>query len=81
MNTDNVYLPIDTAPAPGKRAVFVVIAINVECGTIREYTSDPYCVFRNSDGSFARWPHKFPPTHWYPLPDPRTCIKSSESPI
>lgn len=30
--------------------------------------TDPYYVWMNSDGSFARWPHKFPPTHFHRQP-------------
>lgn len=32
------------------------------------YITDPYCVWRNKDGSYARWPHPFEPTHFYELP-------------
>ena len=63
------WLPIETAPGP--RTMFVVIAIGVQVtATGVPYTSDPYCVWRDPDGSFARWPHPFQPTHWYPLPTP-----------
>ena len=63
------WLPIETAP--GARKMFVTIAIGVQVtATGVPYTSDPYCVWRDPDGSFARWPHPFQPTHWYPLPTP-----------
>lgn len=49
--------------------MFVVIALGVvpELGST-PCTSDPYCVWRERDGSLARWPHTFEPTHWCPLP-------------
>lgn len=52
------------------RTMFVVIALNVKNGFTlgKEYTSDPYCVWKEDDGSFARWPHHFAPTHFYLLP-------------
>lgn len=60
------WLPIDTAPKEG-RTMFVVRSFHVEIGPIR-YTSDPYCVWRRKDMTYARWPHDFQPTHWMPLP-------------
>jgi hypothetical protein len=64
------WLPIETAPAvrlPFK--MFVVIAMGVKVTeSSPPYTSDPYCVWKDPDGSFARWPHPFQPTHWRPLP-------------
>ena len=69
------WLPIETAPHYEKPCVmFVVVAIDQKIGkrTRRNfYTTDPYCVWRENDGSFARWPHSFSPTHWFPLPDLR----------
>lgn len=73
------WQPIETAPQ-GHRPfpVFVVIAIGTtEASTNITYTSDPYCVWRKSDGSFARWPHYFPPTHWLPLPPLMTKVTCS----
>jgi hypothetical protein len=60
---------IDTAPKDGTREMFVVKAFGVSNGFTggKPYTSDPWCVWRESDGSFARWPHHFAPTHWQPL--------------
>jgi hypothetical protein len=60
---------IATAPKDGTREMFVVKAFNVCNGFTggKPYTSDPWCVWRESDGSFSRWPHHFPPTHWHPL--------------
>jgi len=61
--------PISTAPKEWKPfEMFVVIGINVKLSTSPPYTTDPYCVWRNLDESFARWPHSFEPTHWCPLP-------------
>ena len=63
------WQPIETAPKNG-RAMFVVQALDV-CNSFtgnRPYTTDPYCVWPDDEGDFARWPHPFPPTHWMPLP-------------
>lgn len=53
------------------KTMFVVKAFNVCNGFTdgKEYTSDPWCVWLEPDGSFARWPHHFKPTHWMPLPE------------
>ena len=48
--------------------MFVVIGIGIPRGTANNYTTDPYCVWRNEDGTFERWPHDFQPTHFYELP-------------
>jgi hypothetical protein len=66
------WIPIDIAPRSRKPfEMFVVIAMNVKpLPSSAPYTSDPYCVWREADGSFARWPHPFAPTHWCPLPRP-----------
>jgi len=63
------WQPIETAPKDDRR-MFVVQGFNVPPTpqSIAGYTTDPYCVWRADDGSFARWPHQFPPTHWMPLP-------------
>lgn len=34
----------------------------------REYITDPWIGWRESNGSFARWPHPFAPTHFCDLP-------------
>ena len=73
------WLPINTAPS-GREPwrMFTVIAINVKpTETSPPYTSDPYCVWREKDGSFARWPHNYPPTHWAPVPDYGPPIKET----
>jgi hypothetical protein len=63
------WLPISTAPKEHKPySMFVVIAMDVIVGNGIRYTSDPYCVWPMS-GTYMRWPHSFPPTHWRPLPD------------
>ena len=64
-----MWQPIDTAPMEGRR-MFVVKAFGVifNDGNF-PYTSDPYCVWRGNGGVFERWPHRFSPTHWMPLPD------------
>jgi len=50
------------------KRMFVVIGIGIPRGTANNYTTDPYCVWRNEDGTFERWPHDFQPTHFYELP-------------
>lgn len=59
------WQPIETAPR-NQRKMFVVKAFGAEVGSTL-YNSDPWCVWREGD-SFVRWPHKFQPTHWLPLP-------------
>jgi hypothetical protein len=61
------WQPIETAPKE-TRKMFVAIAANVKIRKDYSYTSDPYCVWKNSDGTFSRWPHEFSPTHWMPIP-------------
>ena len=70
MELEMNWQPIETAPKKREPfSMFVVIAIETsEASPNITYTSDPYCVWRESDGSFTRWPHPFPPTHWFPLP-------------
>jgi len=65
------WLPIESAPKSRKPfEMFVVIALDVKLTPLSPpYTTDPWCVWRESDGSFTRWPHPFQPTHWCPLPN------------
>ena len=79
--TENVlWQPIETAPISDKK-MFVAIAINVLVHK-RNYTSDPYCVWREKNRitkkiEFVRWPHaNFQPTHWIPLPNPSQRIEN-----
>lgn len=62
------WQPIETAPK--SRKMFVVIAKDIcpIAGSGYKYTSDPYCVWRHELEGFVRWPHPYPPTHWFPLP-------------
>lgn len=64
------WKPIETAPQEDK-TIFVVKGFNVCNGFTgsKPYTSDPYCVWPDGNGGFARWPHKFQPTHWCELPE------------
>jgi hypothetical protein len=64
------WLPIETAPKIRiPFPMFAVIAKDVIVSPSRiPYTTDPYYVWRESNGKFARWPHEFPPTHWHPMP-------------
>lgn len=53
------------------RKMFVVIAKDIEIMSGKTYTTDPYCVWyeeSREEGAFVRWPHPFPPTHFYVLP-------------
>jgi hypothetical protein len=51
----------DIATCPrGDRRVVLLISVNGPNG----YITDPWTGWMNSDGTFARWPHEFPPTHW-----------------
>lgn len=64
------WLPIETAPDASAKEMFVVRGFNVCNGFTggKLYTTDPWCVWREKDGSFARWNHHYLPTHWLPLP-------------
>lgn len=59
------WLPIESAPRNTKE-MFVVKGFDVDMGGFK-YTTDPWAVW-SDEGSFVRWPHKFKPTHWMPLP-------------
>lgn len=67
---------IETAPKCG-REPFVVRGFNVtnENAHVRNYTTDPYCVWPGDEGGWVLWPHTFPPTHWTPLPAAPTFPK------
>lgn len=53
-----MFKPISEAPDGMK--MFVAIAV------LPNYTTDPWCVWKDKDANFgfARWPHKFAPTHF-----------------
>lgn len=64
------WQPIESAQpslAPG-RYEGLICAIRMGDGT--KYFSDLYHSWKNPDGTWARWPHDFPPTHHRPLPAP-----------
>lgn len=65
------WKPISELPAERKMVVLVAIDVLIPINETRStlYSTDPYCGWRNSDGSFARWPHPFPPTHFATLPE------------
>lgn len=50
--------------------MIVVKAINIKPheGFNGLYTSDPYCVWIQRDGTLARWPHEYKPTHYMEIP-------------
>jgi hypothetical protein len=60
------WIPIETAPK-NQKEMFIVKAFNAESHGGARYTSDPWGVWVEN-GHFIRWPHKFNPTHWMPLP-------------
>ena len=68
-STEDRWLPIETAPKETTQ-MFVVVAFGAKVGAT-PYNSDPWCVWHQR-GEFVRWPHKFSPTHWMPLPDAPT---------
>lgn len=52
------------------RKIFVVKAIDIippRCNVLGLYTTDPYCVWKEGS-EYVRWPHPFPPTHFFELP-------------
>jgi len=51
---------------PDIRRLVLLIAINA--GPRGNYTTDHWVGWRDGGGVWARWPHKFPPSHWMPLP-------------
>lgn len=63
------WQPIETAPKETTQ-MFVVVAFGAKVGAT-PYNSDPWCVWHQR-GEFVRWPHKFSPTHWMPLPEAPT---------
>ncbi len=52
-----------------KKKMFVVIGINVPLKSGQVYTTDPYCVWVELNGTLSRWPHEFEPTHFCLLPE------------
>lgn len=65
------WMPIETAPC-GTTEMFVARGFHVTSGRLKNYTTDPYCVWQPQPGVFPRWPHPFPPTHFVKLPtDPK----------
>ena len=63
--SEDRWQPIETAPKETTQ-MFVVVAFGAKVGAT-PYNSDPWCVWHQR-GEFVRWPHKFSPTHWMPLP-------------
>lgn len=64
---NQMWRTIESAP-DAEHGMFVVQAFEVRTFGGQTYTSDPVCVWRNPDGTFARWKRDFEPTHWLPLP-------------
>lgn len=59
---------LDKEQLQATREMFIVRGFNVEGVSVMPYTTDVYGVWLERDGSFARWPHKFAPTHFMLLP-------------
>lgn len=68
VESKSVWQPIEDCPRGGPKEIFVAVAIDIVRGTTK-YTTDPYCVWYDADGCYARWPHPFPPTHFMKLPE------------
>ena len=64
--SEGSWHPIETAPKETTQ-MFVVVAFGAKVGAT-PYNSDSWCVWHQR-GEFVRWPHKFSPTHWMPLPE------------
>lgn len=64
------WRPIEDLPKDMGMKMFVAKAINVCNGFTggKPYSSDPWCVWQELKGTFARWNHNFPPTHFLLLP-------------
>lgn len=60
------WLPISEAPVGTE--MFVARAFDINVGG-QKYTTDPYCVWQETAGTFVRWPHKaMAPTHFTRIP-------------
>lgn len=62
----NNWKPISELPIRNK---CVVLIAETTMGSGMNYITDPWVGWRESEDSFARWPHPFPPTHFMELPD------------
>lgn len=49
-----------------------ILMVAVGAGPRVDYTTDRYAGWLDDLGTWVRWPHPFPPTHWRPLPAPPT---------
>ena len=52
---------------PEENEMVVFKAFNVEFHNVTSYTTYPYCGWVEGE-MFVRWPHEFPPTHYFRLP-------------
>jgi len=68
-----IWYPIESLPLKTK-AMVVVISIRPD------YVTDPWVVWRDGE-SFVRWPHAFQPTHWFPLPSPKSVYHMNKPSI
>ncbi len=62
-----MWQTIETAPKKTK-VMFLVKGFDVDIGSSAKYTTDPWAVWRE-ENEFVRWPHRFNPTHWMPIPE------------
>jgi hypothetical protein len=61
------WLPIESAPIGLE--MFIIRGFDVRVSDhITKYTTDAYAIWQPFRGKFERWPHRFEPTHWMPLP-------------
>ena len=63
IHAENEWQPIETAPRDSRK----VIALISVAGP-KGYITDPWTGWIEADGKASRWPHPFPPTHWFHLP-------------
>lgn len=57
------WQPIKDAPKDSKRPILLISNAGPN-----GYITDPYAGWQNADGTWERWPHPFPPTHFMIIP-------------
>lgn len=51
------------------KRMFVVKGVGLPLGSLKNYDTDPYCVWKMSgEDHYARWPFEYPPTHFMEIP-------------
>jgi hypothetical protein len=64
MSSETAWKPIETLNMPVGKC-FLVRGWFAESN----YQTDPWVVFLNGEGRFAKWPHNKPPTEWTEIPE------------